>query len=56
MTVLGTLLKNRRAGETPAAWNLPNLQGPMPMVLRDRLAARPQVVGSGADTPNVRVY
>jgi len=28
MTLLGTLLKNRRAGETHSAWNLPNLQGP----------------------------
>jgi phosphatidylethanolamine-binding protein (PEBP) family uncharacterized protein len=28
MTLLGTLLKNRRAGDAHAAWNLPNLQGP----------------------------
>ncbi|WP_377273170.1 YbhB/YbcL family Raf kinase inhibitor-like protein [Peterkaempfera sp. SMS 1(5)a] len=28
MTLLGRLLKNRRAGETHLAWNLPNLQGP----------------------------
>jgi hypothetical protein len=28
MTLLGTLLKNRRAGDTYSAWNLPNLQGP----------------------------
>jgi hypothetical protein len=28
MTLLGTLLKNRRAGETHLAWNLANLQGP----------------------------
>lgn len=28
MTLLGTLLKNRRAGETHLAWNLPSLQGP----------------------------
>ena len=28
MTLLGTLLKNRRAGEAHLAWNLPNLQGP----------------------------
>ena len=28
MTLLGTLLKNRRAGETHLAWNLPNLQAP----------------------------
>jgi phosphatidylethanolamine-binding protein (PEBP) family uncharacterized protein len=28
MTLLGTLLKNRRAGDAYSAWNLPNLQGP----------------------------
>jgi phosphatidylethanolamine-binding protein (PEBP) family uncharacterized protein len=28
MTILGTLLKNRRAGETHLAWNLRNLQAP----------------------------
>jgi phosphatidylethanolamine-binding protein (PEBP) family uncharacterized protein len=28
MTLLGTLLKKRRAGDTYSAWNLPNLQGP----------------------------
>jgi phosphatidylethanolamine-binding protein (PEBP) family uncharacterized protein len=28
MTLLGTLLKNRRAGETHLAWNLQNLQAP----------------------------
>ncbi|MFD4559227.1 YbhB/YbcL family Raf kinase inhibitor-like protein [Streptomyces sp. NPDC058469] len=28
MTLLGRLLKNRRAGETHTAWNLPNLRGP----------------------------
>jgi phosphatidylethanolamine-binding protein (PEBP) family uncharacterized protein len=28
MTLLGTLLKNRRAGDTHSAWNLPNLMGP----------------------------
>ncbi|MCX5387435.1 YbhB/YbcL family Raf kinase inhibitor-like protein [Streptomyces sp. NBC_00083] len=28
MTLLGRLLKNRRSGDTHAAWNLPNLQGP----------------------------
>ena len=28
MTLLGTLLKNRRAGETHLAWHLPNLQAP----------------------------
>ena len=28
MTILGTLLKNRRAGETDLAWSLPALAGP----------------------------
>jgi hypothetical protein len=28
MSLLGRLLLNRRAGETHAAWNLPNLHGP----------------------------
>jgi hypothetical protein len=28
MTLLGTLLKNRRSGDKHSAWNLPNLQGP----------------------------
>jgi phosphatidylethanolamine-binding protein (PEBP) family uncharacterized protein len=28
MTLLGTLLKNRRSGDSHSAWNLPNLQGP----------------------------
>jgi phosphatidylethanolamine-binding protein (PEBP) family uncharacterized protein len=28
MTLLGKLLKNRRATDTHSAWNLPNLQGP----------------------------
>ncbi len=28
MTLLGTLLKNRRARDAHSAWNLPNLQGP----------------------------
>jgi phosphatidylethanolamine-binding protein (PEBP) family uncharacterized protein len=28
MPLLGTILKNRRAGETHLAWNLPNLAGP----------------------------
>ena len=33
MGVLGTLLKNRRAGETNLAWNLPNLTGPETLTL-----------------------
>jgi phosphatidylethanolamine-binding protein (PEBP) family uncharacterized protein len=28
MTLLGTLLKNRRSGDVHSAWNLPNLQAP----------------------------
>ncbi|WP_329138577.1 YbhB/YbcL family Raf kinase inhibitor-like protein [Streptomyces sp. NBC_01476] len=36
MTVLGRLLKNRRAGETHMAWNLPNLRGPELLTLTSR--------------------
>jgi hypothetical protein len=31
--VVGTLLKNRRAGEAKLAWNLPNLSAPETLVL-----------------------
>ncbi len=34
MTLLGTLLRNRRAGEAGLAWNLPALAGPDELVLR----------------------
>ena len=34
MAILGTLLKNRRAGETGLAWNLPALAGPETLGLR----------------------
>jgi Raf kinase inhibitor-like YbhB/YbcL family protein len=33
MGVVGTLLKNRRAGEAKLAWNLPNLSAPEPLTL-----------------------
>ena len=33
MGVMGTLLKNRRAGEAKLAWNLPNLSAPETLVL-----------------------
>jgi hypothetical protein len=33
MGVVGTLLKNRRAGEVKLAWNLPNLSAPETLVL-----------------------
>jgi hypothetical protein len=33
MTLLGRLLRNRRAGEPHLAWNLPNLQGPEMLTL-----------------------
>lgn len=33
MSLLGRLLKNRRAGETHMAWHLPNLQGPGQLTL-----------------------
>ncbi|WP_035792188.1 YbhB/YbcL family Raf kinase inhibitor-like protein [Kitasatospora mediocidica] len=36
MTLLGRLLNNRRAGETHAAWNLPNLHGPELLTLSSR--------------------
>ncbi|WP_327399059.1 YbhB/YbcL family Raf kinase inhibitor-like protein [Streptomyces sp. NBC_01288] len=45
MTLLGRLLKNRRAGETHTAWNLPNLQGP------DQLTLTSQDFGDGAIMP-----
>jgi hypothetical protein len=32
MGVVGTLLKNRRAGEAKLAWNLPNLSAPDTLV------------------------
>lgn len=34
MTILGTLLKNKRAGEARLAWNLPALAGPEGLELR----------------------
>ncbi|MGI5440541.1 YbhB/YbcL family Raf kinase inhibitor-like protein [Streptomyces shenzhenensis] len=36
MTLLGRLLKNRRAGEDHTAWRLPNLQGPETLTLTSR--------------------
>ncbi|WP_328649339.1 YbhB/YbcL family Raf kinase inhibitor-like protein [Amycolatopsis sp. NBC_00348] len=36
MTLLGRLLRNRRAGDTHLAWNLPNLQGPDQLTLTSR--------------------
>ena len=36
MTLLGRLLKNRRAGENHTAWNLPNLDGPDQLTLTSR--------------------
>ncbi|MFI1096090.1 YbhB/YbcL family Raf kinase inhibitor-like protein [Streptomyces sp. NPDC020917] len=36
MTLLGRLLKNRRAGDTHTAWNLTNLQGPELLTLTSR--------------------
>ncbi|WP_234539865.1 YbhB/YbcL family Raf kinase inhibitor-like protein [Streptomyces shenzhenensis] len=36
MTLLGRILANRRAGDTHAAWNLPNLQGPELLTLTSR--------------------
>ncbi|WP_153811953.1 YbhB/YbcL family Raf kinase inhibitor-like protein [Streptomyces sp. SUK 48] len=36
MSLLGRLLRNRRAGETHAAWHLHNLQGPGQLTLTSR--------------------
>ncbi|MFJ1766866.1 YbhB/YbcL family Raf kinase inhibitor-like protein [Amycolatopsis sp. NPDC088138] len=36
MTLLGRLLKNRRAGDADTAWNLPNLHGPDLLTLTSR--------------------
>jgi len=36
MTLLGTLLKNRRARDAHSAWNLPNLQGPELLIVTSR--------------------
>jgi hypothetical protein len=36
MSPLGKLLRNRRAGETHTAWNLPNLHGPEALTLTSR--------------------
>jgi phosphatidylethanolamine-binding protein (PEBP) family uncharacterized protein len=36
VTLLGTLLKNRRCGETDSAWNRPNLQGPELLTVSSR--------------------
>ncbi len=33
MSILGTMLKNRRAGEAGLAWNLPGLDGPQTLGL-----------------------
>ena len=45
MTLLGTLLKNRRAGETHLAWNLQNLHGP------EQLSVTSQNFGDGESIP-----
>jgi Raf kinase inhibitor-like YbhB/YbcL family protein len=36
MAIAGRLLRNRRAGETHLAWNLPNLAGPQTLTLTSR--------------------
>ncbi|WP_019926406.1 YbhB/YbcL family Raf kinase inhibitor-like protein [Nocardia sp. BMG111209] len=36
MTLLGRILKNRRAGDTHTAWNLPNLHAPGHLTLTSR--------------------
>ena len=47
MSLLGTLLKNRRAGEANLAWNLPALSGPVTLELRS------SDVEHGTDIPQV---
>ncbi|MFE0459496.1 YbhB/YbcL family Raf kinase inhibitor-like protein [Kitasatospora sp. NPDC058965] len=48
MTLLGRLLKNRKAGETHAAWLRPNLQGP------DLLTVTSADFGDGGTMPLVQ--
>jgi Raf kinase inhibitor-like YbhB/YbcL family protein len=45
MGVLGTVLKNRRAGEAKLAWNLPNLSGP------ETLSLTSEAFGDGEAIP-----
>jgi len=45
MPLIGSVLKNRRAGETHLAWNLPNLAGPETITLTS------QAFGEGAAIP-----
>jgi phosphatidylethanolamine-binding protein (PEBP) family uncharacterized protein len=45
MGVVGTLLKNRRAGEARMAWNLPNLNGP------ETLEVTSEAFGDGTAIP-----
>ncbi|MFJ5307139.1 YbhB/YbcL family Raf kinase inhibitor-like protein [Streptomyces sp. NPDC088350] len=45
MTLLGRLLRNRRAGETHTAWNLANLRGP------DQLSLTSEDFGDGDTMP-----
>jgi phosphatidylethanolamine-binding protein (PEBP) family uncharacterized protein len=45
MTIIGRLLKNRRAGETHLAWNMPNLRG------AEVLALTSQAFGDGEAIP-----
>ena len=45
MTIIGRLLKNRRAGETHLAWNMPNLRG------AEVLAVTSQDFGDGEAIP-----
>ena len=58
MGLAGLLLRNRRAGETHLAWNLPNLAGPETMVLTshafaDGGAIPPEHAGKRAGGKNV---
>lgn len=58
MSLIGTVLRNRRAGETHLAWNRPNLAGPETMNLTSRAfadggAIPPEHAGKRAGGQNV---
>lgn len=44
MGIVGTLLKNRRAGQAKLAWNLPNLNGPETLTLSSEAFADGQAI------------
>jgi hypothetical protein len=46
MGVVGTLLKNRRAGEAHLAWNLPGLNGALLATVTGPVLARGRLTGT----------